>query len=483
MGSEYATFRAFQAPPGDAKDRARRGRGTARNAELELAPPSEQGLHVTERTTIDPDLDQEAIARVARPSTMPPPAALAPEADGEEDGKLDLRALASSLAPPAPAETNGSHASLPPAAAVPSEMNEARLSDAEANAKAEEARAEAAKAEAAKAAAEAKKAEAEAAKAASEAKTAEARASMAPAAAAPAEQKKGGGFLLPALLGAAVAGGAVFAATSAGGSGEETPVALAPEASEPAPAPAAARAPEPAEPAPPAEVRAEAPQEAEAVAEDEAPAAGESSEAAPEEAPPAEAAPAAVASAASAAPSGRRADRAGSRAAAAAAAAAPEPAAMAAPAPTMNDAADAVAAVVAPEARPSPSMMSSSLDDLLGEAIGGAPAMQSAMSAAPMEAASMADANLPETPSRGTVTRVMGGLTPRIRRCAGEQVGMAIARVTVKNDGTVQTANIGNPPFAGTPQGACMQGVIRGARFPAFRRSTFNLSFPYNIRP
>ncbi|MEO0326043.1 MAG: hypothetical protein AAF447_24050, partial [Myxococcota bacterium] len=154
---------------------------------------------MTERTTIDPELDQEAIARVARPSTMPPPAALAPtEGDGEEDGKLDLRALASSMAPPAP-ETNGSHASLPPAAAIPSEMNEARLSDAEANAKAEEARAEAAKADAAKADAEAKKAAAEATKAQAEAKAAEARASMAPPPSS-SEDKKKGGFLLPAIV-------------------------------------------------------------------------------------------------------------------------------------------------------------------------------------------------------------------------------------------------------------------------------------------
>ena len=129
---------------------------------------------MTERTTNDPELDQEAIARVARPSTMPPPAALAPSDEGEDDGKLDLRALASSMAPPAPAEANGSHASLPPAAAVPSEITEGRLSDAEANAKAEEARAEAAKADAVKAEAEAKKAEAEAKKAEADAKAAEA---------------------------------------------------------------------------------------------------------------------------------------------------------------------------------------------------------------------------------------------------------------------------------------------------------------------
>ncbi len=71
----------------------------------------------------------------------------------------------------------------------------------------------------------------------------------------------------------------------------------------------------------------------------------------------------------------------------------------------------------------------------------------------------------------------------RLRECAGEQVGTANAAIMLRNDGTVGSVSVGGSPFGGTPQGSCMEGVIRGASFPAFRQSTFRVSYPISIRP
>lgn len=59
---------------------------------------------------------------------------------------------------------------------------------------------------------------------------------------------------------------------------------------------------------------------------------------------------------------------------------------------------------------------------------------------------------------------------------------MANAAIILRNDGSVASVSVGGSPFGGTPQGACMERVIRTARFPAFRANTFRLSYPFNIR-
>ncbi len=123
-----------------------------------------------------------------------------------------------------------------------------------------------------------------------------------------------------------------------------------------------------------------------------------------------------------------------------------------------------------------------SVEDLLDRAIGGnAPAPTMEEEPAPTMEAS--NANLPETPSRAAVTRALGGLMSRMRQCAGDQVGIATARIRVSNNGQVQSANIGGRPFGGTPQGDCMERVVKTARFPRFTRSHFDVTYPFSIRP
>lgn len=121
-----------------------------------------------------------------------------------------------------------------------------------------------------------------------------------------------------------------------------------------------------------------------------------------------------------------------------------------------------------------------SLDDVVGRALGAG-----SRAAAPAAAArpSADSADLPDVPTRAEIASVFGRLMPRIRQCAGEQVGMSMATLIVRNDGTVASAAVGGQPFGGTPQGACMEGVLREARFSPFRQSTHRIQQLVRIAP
>jgi len=121
------------------------------------------------------------------------------------------------------------------------------------------------------------------------------------------------------------------------------------------------------------------------------------------------------------------------------------------------------------------------LDDLPNSALGGTPAAGGTRTVATAMEAAPTMENLPEIPSAAAVRRALGGLMPRIRRCAGDQVGLAAARIRVRNDGSVKAVSIEGPPFGGTPQGSCMERVIRGARFPHFSRRHFDVVYPFSI--
>lgn len=160
------------------------------------------------------------------------------------------------------------------------------------------------------------------------------------------------------------------------------------------------------------------------------------------------------------------------------------------PAATMDSSmeaeAEAEATMVAETMEAEPTMETSSMDDmddLLTRALGGTPTAGGTMTEATMEVAMEDRSALPETPSRSAVTRALGGLMARMRQCAGDQVGMATARIRVNNNGQVASANIGGSPFGGTPQGTCMERVVRTARFPRFQRTHFDVTYPFSIRP
>lgn len=96
-------------------------------------------------------------------------------------------------------------------------------------------------------------------------------------------------------------------------------------------------------------------------------------------------------------------------------------------------------------------------------------------------AATAAPTEIPDRPSRSQVTASMAPLSSAIRACAQGQTGMATVAMTVASDGTVQSASVSGP-FNAAATG-CMTGVVRRAHFPAFRRPTVPLLYPFSIQP
>jgi len=130
---------------------------------------------------------------------------------------------------------------------------------------------------------------------------------------------------------------------------------------------------------------------------------------------------------------------------------------------------------------------SSNIDALLNRAVGGGTPARPAAAAerpgasTPPSGPSDAD-NLPERLSRQQITSVMARLSPAVRRCAGSRSGTVPVTVTIGSDGVPQTVGL-TGIFAGTPEGACMERVVSGARFARFRAPTFTVSYPYVIQP
>jgi hypothetical protein len=146
----------------------------------------------------------------------------------------------------------------------------------------------------------------------------------------------------------------------------------------------------------------------------------------------------------------------------------PEPAAAPAPAPTPRE--------ETPTRPQQPNEETqSALDDIL-------PPTQPRRRAPEPEPAPAPAADLPDTPSRTDVRRVLGRLMGRLRTCAGDQEGLATAILMVRNDGSVSSATVSGATFSNTPQGQCMEQALSSARFPAFRQPTFQVRYPFSIR-
>jgi len=89
---------------------------------------------------------------------------------------------------------------------------------------------------------------------------------------------------------------------------------------------------------------------------------------------------------------------------------------------------------------------------------------------------------LPEAPGRQAVTKAMTTMLPAISGCAMGHSGLATATIIVRGDGRVASAEIAGAPFAGSPSGRCMEGVIRRASFPRFRQPIFRIKYPLSIQ-
>jgi hypothetical protein len=62
------------------------------------------------------------------------------------------------------------------------------------------------------------------------------------------------------------------------------------------------------------------------------------------------------------------------------------------------------------------------------------------------------------------------------------QTGVATAALSIRNDGRVASAQVSGAPFAGTPSGRCMEGVLRSAQFQRFKEPSFSVRYPFPIQ-
>jgi predicted Zn finger-like uncharacterized protein len=132
------------------------------------------------------------------------------------------------------------------------------------------------------------------------------------------------------------------------------------------------------------------------------------------------------------------------------------------------------ASAAKPEPAPSkPKGGSSSLDDLLDNAIGSKGG--GAKSAAPAPAAS----NLPEKPTRDDVLAAMNGIKGDVSACAKGQTGVAFANITVAG----KTGRVSNVEVTGMTGevGSCIARTVRKASFPKFKSDNFQVKFPFRL--
>jgi len=391
-------------------------------------------------TENDKDIDEDALAALVRPSAAPAAESDSESSEDDDEDVLDLRALAASMAPPEPVSDDPSD-----------DEDYDDDSDTDADVDAEEEAA--AKSEKKAAAAKSTKKKSTKKKTSTKQKSDDEERAR-PAATVAEPEAKNNNMLIVVAVAAAAAVAIVYMVTQGDQTEPTGEVASAP--------PTSVQTPEDPEP-----LAAEDPvEETNPLAPEVEPApvaTGAEEEVA--------AIPAATGAGARRVPRGN-----GNR-----------PTAMAEPAPTMEQAAASptTMSTMNASAMEAPPTMGG-LDSVLDMALGGRPAAGGTRTVANMQAAAPAMAapsgDLPSTPSRGDVARTLGRLMSQIRQCAGDQVGLANATILVRSDGSPASVAIGGHPFGGTPQGACMEGVLRRAQFPPFRQNTFRVNYPFAIR-
>jgi hypothetical protein len=429
-----------------------------------------------DRTKEDNAFDAEQLAALARPSL--PPTQDRDDDDDDDDGPLDLKALTASMVPPAasdePADDNDddddarvSMAAASGASSTSADSSSSAKVAGTKSSKGKSSKGKSAKGKSSKGKSSKGKSSGKSSGKSAEPKDDEKKAVVAVAAAVEEPQSGGSGKMLIALIAVLGIGGVVFALTQ--NAEPEQQASLYPPASETT---ATQREPARVEDTTPEET----PEPAAADEAVEAPLPDETEGETEAEPATTEAAPA------EAEPTGDRRARRRETSMAGAAATMESPEATdtatmeVAVAPSME------AETMAAEPTMEQSSSMDDMDDLLTRALGGTPSAGGTMTEATMEVAMEDRSSLPETPSRPAVTRALGGLMARMRQCAGDQVGMATARIRVNNNGQVVSANIGGSPFGGTPQGACMERVVQTARFPRFQRTHFDVTYPFSIR-
>lgn len=89
---------------------------------------------------------------------------------------------------------------------------------------------------------------------------------------------------------------------------------------------------------------------------------------------------------------------------------------------------------------------------------------------------------LPEAPTAESLIEVIKQVAPALRACAKGQAGNAQLVVVLRGDGRAESARLTGPPFGDTESGRCLEGVLRRAHFPRFRRPQFRVRIPLALR-
>ncbi len=85
-----------------------------------------------------------------------------------------------------------------------------------------------------------------------------------------------------------------------------------------------------------------------------------------------------------------------------------------------------------------------------------------------------------ETLERKDVAAGMEKIRGALVTCAGDRHGIAKVNLTIANSGRVTKALV-EGVFAGTKEGSCIARTVRGARFPRFKGSSVEVSFPFTL--
>ncbi len=89
-------------------------------------------------------------------------------------------------------------------------------------------------------------------------------------------------------------------------------------------------------------------------------------------------------------------------------------------------------------------------------------------------------AGLPDLPTRTEIVRVLGALRPNAERCSAGHGGSVRVMLTV-NGSSGRVSHVSSSGTAAGAERACVERVVRAARFSRFRRASLDVDYTYNL--
>ncbi|MCG8556743.1 MAG: hypothetical protein MJD61_15870 [Proteobacteria bacterium] len=121
------------------------------------------------------------------------------------------------------------------------------------------------------------------------------------------------------------------------------------------------------------------------------------------------------------------------------------------------------------------------MDDNTATLLDKAVALATADSAPRVRPGSEESPQLPLTPTRAQVARVLTAFSDAVGACARGESGTAIADLIIRNTGRVAHVRVRGKPFENRQSGRCIEGVLRRARFSPFVKASLRVRCPLVI--